>query len=191
MTGGMHMHAQPTHILQLLPHETSQFKKIIKSHPQTGPLALIVGVPEINRPGELVADISDVLLNAHYVSKEKQKIENSTGDSFIAAFAQFSKDHPGFVVHAQLGKVTVISIQSSFMVSQLVKDGLMDGPVNGTVNNERKNITFYDYFSILKKRVFKKESYLNISISLSQCLLCSNSKYFMKSHFCSHQYLLE
>jgi hypothetical protein len=98
------MHAQLTHILHLLHHKTSQFEKIIKSHPKTGPLALIVGVPGINRPGELVADISDVLLNAHHVSKEKQKIKNSTGDSFIAAFAQFSKDHPG------LGKVTVTTL---------------------------------------------------------------------------------
>lgn len=133
--GGMHMHARPTHILHLLPRETIQFERIIKSHPKTGPLALIVGVPEISGPGESVADISDVLLNAHRVSKEKQKIKNLTGDSFIAAFAQFSMDHPGFVVHAQLGEVTVISLQSPFMVSQLVKDGSIDGPVNGTVND--------------------------------------------------------
>lgn len=135
--GGMHMHARPTHILHLLPRETIEFERIVNSHPKTGPLALIVGVPGINGPGESVADISDVLLNAHRVSKEKKKIKNLTGhgDSFIAAFAEFSKDHPGFVVHAQLGEVTVISLQSPFMVSQLVKDGSIDGPVNGTVND--------------------------------------------------------
>jgi len=136
--GGIHTHARPTHILHLLPHEKIQFETIVESYPKTGPLALIVGVPRIDGPGESVADISDALLNAGRVSKEKQKIKKGsglTGDSFIAAFARFSKDHSGFVVHAQLGEVAVISLQSPFMVSQLVKNGSVEGPVNGTVND--------------------------------------------------------
>ena len=136
--GGIHTHDRPTHILHLLPHENFQFETIVKSHPKAGLLALIVGVPSIDGPGESVADISDVLLNAHRVSKEKQKTKKGTGltgAAFLAKFAQFSRDHPGFVVHTQIGEITVISLQSPFMVSQLVKDGIVDGPVNGTVND--------------------------------------------------------
>lgn len=54
------LHDRPTHILHLLPHERSQFETVVKSHPKTGPLGLIVGVPGIDGPGESVADISDV-----------------------------------------------------------------------------------------------------------------------------------
>jgi hypothetical protein len=46
-------------------------------------------------------------------------------------------------------------------------------------------------WKVPKKRVFKKENYLDVSISLSWCSLCNNSEYFIKSHFCPHQYLLK
>jgi hypothetical protein len=36
-----------------------------------------------------------------------------------------------------------------------------------------------------KKRVFKEESCLDISIFLSLCLLCNNSQYFWKFNLCS------
>jgi hypothetical protein len=160
---GMHTHARPTHILHLLPREKIQFETIIKSHPKTGPLALIVGVPEVDGLGKSITDISDVLLNAHHVSKEKQKIKRGsglTGDSFIAAFAWFLREHPGFVVHAQLGEVTVILLQSSFMVSQLVKDGFIDGPVNGTVND-----AMHGWWK-------EKTSLLMITLTYSPNLLC-------------------
>jgi hypothetical protein len=38
---------------------------------------------------------------------------------------------------------------------------------------------------------FKKESCLDVSISLSRCLLCNNSQYFLKFNLCSDQYWLE
>ena len=49
------------------------------------------------------------------------------GDSLIAAFAKFSAAHPGFVIYSQLDAVTVISVQSPFMRSQMVKERLLDG----------------------------------------------------------------
>ncbi|KIJ91296.1 hypothetical protein K443DRAFT_14520 [Laccaria amethystina LaAM-08-1] len=70
-------HDRPTHTLHLLPEERHRFDAIVSAHPGIGPLRLIVGVPGINGPGESVADISDVLLNADCVSKEKQKIKKT------------------------------------------------------------------------------------------------------------------
>ena len=97
-----------------------------------------MGVPGINRPGESVADISDVFLNAGCVGKERLKIKtksHSGGDSLIAVFAKFSTEHPGFVIYSQLDSVTVISVQSSLMRSQLVKERLLEGPINGLVSD--------------------------------------------------------
>jgi hypothetical protein len=48
-----------------------------------------------------------------------------------------------------------------------------------------------EFWKVLKKWVFKKESYLNISISLPWHLLSSNSKYFTQFNLCSYQYLLK
>jgi hypothetical protein len=110
----------------------------VSSHPTVGPLGLIVSVPGVNGPGDSVANTLDVLLNADCVHKEKQKVKKSEpqgGDLFIAAFAKFSAQCPGFVIYSQLGSVTVISLQTAFMVSQLVKDALLDGPINGLVSD--------------------------------------------------------
>ncbi|KAF8069339.1 hypothetical protein FPV67DRAFT_1625517 [Lyophyllum atratum] len=89
-------------------------------------------------PGDSVADISDVLLNADRVSKERQKIKKGTevgGDGFIAAFSSFVSQHPHFVINSVLSDVTVVSVQTPFMRSQLVKEKLLEGPINGTVND--------------------------------------------------------
>ena len=59
----------------------------------------------------------------------------ASGDSLIAAFAKFSTEHPGFVIYSQLDAVTVISVQSSLMRSQLVKERLLEGPINGLVSD--------------------------------------------------------
>lgn len=67
--------------------------------------------------------------------ENQSQIFRTLGDMFLAKFAKFSRDHPGFVVYTQIGEITVISLQSPFMVSQLVKDGNVDGPLNGTVND--------------------------------------------------------
>ncbi|KAF8810586.1 hypothetical protein BYT27DRAFT_7221923 [Phlegmacium glaucopus] len=93
-----------------------------------GPLGLIVGVPGVNGPGESVADISDVFLNAGRVGKERLKIKKGSqssggGDAFIVAFAKFSEEHRGFVIFSQPDAVTVIS------------ERLLDGPINGLVND--------------------------------------------------------
>ena len=135
---GEHDHARPGHILHISKTEQVRFETLVKTNPTTGPLGLIVGVPGIDGPGESVADISDVFLNAGRVGKERLKIKAkslSGGDSLIAAFAKFSTEHPGFVIYSQLDSITVISVQSPLMRSQLVKERLLDGPINGLVSD--------------------------------------------------------
>ncbi|TFK35257.1 hypothetical protein BDQ12DRAFT_668748 [Crucibulum laeve] len=51
------------------------------------------------------------------------------------AFAKFSAEHKGFVIHSKLDEVTVISLQTPFMRSQLIKDYILDEPVNGLVSD--------------------------------------------------------
>ena len=81
--GGFHTHNHPTHTLHLLPEERHRFDAIVSAHPGIGPLRLIVGVPGINGPGESVADISDVLLNA---DREKQKLKKTKMQEVMALF---------------------------------------------------------------------------------------------------------
>lgn len=135
---GFHAHRRPTHLLHLHAGERQEFIELVQSHPKSGPLQLIVDVPGLDGPGKSVADISDVLLNADRVSKERQKVKNGqiqSADGLIAAFSKFTKEHPNFVIHSNLGEQTVICLQTPFMRSQLVKNSRMDGSVNGTVND--------------------------------------------------------
>jgi len=131
-----HPHLRPPRVLHLL---NSERKALVEEHPNTGPLGLIVGVPGLTGPGKSVADISPVFLNADRVSKEHRKIKHNVdgtgGDNFIATFAKFTSEYPNFVLAEVFGPVTVISLQSPFMVSQLVRDEKVDSSVNGLVND--------------------------------------------------------
>ena len=132
-------HRRPAHILHLSRDKSHHFKEIVTAHPTVGPLNLIVGIPGINGPGESVADISDAFLNAGRVGKERLKLKYGSdaggGDSFIAAIAKFSKEHPGFVIGSRIDEVSVISVQSEFMCSLLLNDYILNKPVNGVVND--------------------------------------------------------
>ncbi|KAH9474265.1 hypothetical protein JR316_0013428 [Psilocybe cubensis] len=91
---GTHTHRRPTHILHILPGQRQQFEAIVESHPKSGPLALVMGVPTLNGPGESVADITPVLLNADRVGKERRKfIKGSLSNTHEQAFASFAKFH--------------------------------------------------------------------------------------------------
>lgn len=160
---GFHTHRRPTHVLHLLPHEQLRFEEIVKSHPSSGPLQLIVRLPGIHGPGESVADISDVLVNAQRVSKERQKIKRGnilSADGLIAAFAKFEAEHPNFIIHSTIGEVTVISCQTNFMRSQLVKSNRLESAVNGTVNDAA-----HGYWR-------ERNSLLMVSSTYSPGLLC-------------------
>jgi hypothetical protein len=131
-------HPRHSHLLHLLPKEKAEFKELVLTHPKAGPLALVVGAPGVKGPGKSVADISPVFVNVDRVRKERhmvKKEEIQGGDSFIAAFAKFSADHPGFVIYSQIGVVTVISLQTPFMNTQLVKESILEDTVNGLLSD--------------------------------------------------------
>ena len=135
---GFHQHRRPGHILHIARDEQIRFQALVNAHPTVGPLGLIVGISGVAGPGESVADISDVFLNAGRVGKECLKLKKGSqigGDAFIALFAKFSAEHPGFVIFSHVDVVTVVSVQSAFMRSQMVKERLLDGPINGLVND--------------------------------------------------------
>ena len=68
---GDHNHARPGYILHISKTDQVRFKTLVNTNPTTGLLALIVGVSGINGPGESVADISDVFLNAGVLERHK------------------------------------------------------------------------------------------------------------------------
>jgi hypothetical protein len=138
INGGYHHHARPTHILHLSPGQRARFDAIVTANPKVRSLGLLVGVPGLHGPGESVAEISDIFLNTDRIRKERQRVrkgEGRGGDSFLGDFAKFTSDHPGFVIYSQMGEVTVIVMQSAFMASQLVKNGILEGPVNGLISD--------------------------------------------------------
>jgi hypothetical protein len=136
---GTHNHLRPPRVLHLSKSERQKFTQLVEEHPKTGPLGLIVGVPGLSGPGQSVANISPALLNAGRVSKERQKIkkhhDGTGGDNFIASFAKFTSEYPEFILAERMGSITVISLQSPFMATQLVKEEKLGLPVNGLVND--------------------------------------------------------
>lgn len=114
-------------------------KTLSKKNPDARPSALVSGPPGIDGPQESVAKISPLLINGDRVAKERAKVKNipsdGGGDQFIKAFAEFDRDHPGFVVGSKLGDVTVISFQTPTMESLLIKPDLLEKPVNGIVSD--------------------------------------------------------
>ncbi|OBZ74708.1 hypothetical protein A0H81_05700 [Grifola frondosa] len=134
---GTHSHPRLTHLLHLSPSEHAQFNAIMAQHPNVGPLRLVAGVPGLHGSGQSVADISPVLLNKDRVKMECQKLKHGDhgGDGFIADFAEFCKEHPSFVIYSQLAAVTVISMQTSLMRAQMVKDSIIGESINGLVSD--------------------------------------------------------
>ncbi|KAF4620872.1 hypothetical protein D9613_000021 [Agrocybe pediades] len=134
---GVHDHPRPPP-LHALPWQKKQFKDIVTSNPKAKALSLMVGVPTLEGPGASVMDIGDVYKNRDRVDKERQEIVRSLdsgGDKFIFTFADFCRDHPEAIVYSVFGEVTVISVQTPFMRSNLIKDDALTGPVNGIVND--------------------------------------------------------
>ena len=136
---GSHDHERPPRILHLSKSERQTFVQLVEQHLKTGPQGLAVGVPGLAGPGQSAAEISPALLNIDRVAKERQKVkkehDSSNGDDFIASFAKFTTEHADFVLLEIIGSITVIALQSPFMVSQLVQEEKLDLPINGFVND--------------------------------------------------------
>ncbi|KAI0754060.1 hypothetical protein C8Q80DRAFT_1095345, partial [Daedaleopsis nitida] len=122
--------------------EEQKFTEIVESHPKSGPLQLLVGVPTLNGPGKSVADISSVLVNKDRIAHELKKIRrgkaatNSADDINLSDFSDFCQEHPGFVIHSVIRDIIVISMQQPLMLAELVKETrIVDDPVNGIVSD--------------------------------------------------------
>lgn len=125
---GEHNHAKPSHILHLTPDEKGALQELVTDHPKSGALALVVGVSTLHGPGKSTADISPALINQDRVKAEVRAIKSeqtSRGDRFIGEFSQFCKEHPGFIIASQFGVTTVVSVQTDFMATQLIKDAMV------------------------------------------------------------------
>jgi hypothetical protein len=136
--GGHHKHPRPTYILHVSHNEEATFHAAVHNNPTVGPLGLIVGPRGLHGPGKSVTEISPVYINIDRVAKERRKLKKGTtagSDSFIREFAEFMKEHPQFVVYQHFGIITVISMQTSFMMDQAVRDFVPDEPVNGIVSD--------------------------------------------------------
>ncbi|KAJ7725505.1 hypothetical protein B0H14DRAFT_2410571, partial [Mycena olivaceomarginata] len=111
----------------------------VEQNPSAGPLKLLVGRPGVHGPGESMADISPVLFNAERIKYERRRILKGArrpgGDSFSEAFARFEEKHPGFILESQFADVSVIVMQTPFMLSKLVKSVIDDDAVNGIVSD--------------------------------------------------------
>lgn len=117
---------------------------LVTENPKAGPLELLIGAQTLHGPGKASGDISSVLLNKDRVKYEQRKVKQmvtpggSSGDQFLAAFADFSADHPGFVLQAIIGEVSVVSVQTAVLRSELIKDAPLTGDdenLNGIVSD--------------------------------------------------------
>ncbi|EIW84332.1 hypothetical protein CONPUDRAFT_142660 [Coniophora puteana RWD-64-598 SS2] len=118
--------------------EEAQFIDICENHPAAGPAKLIAGIATLSGDRRSVADISPAYVNIDRVTKDRQKLKASVprgGDTFIFDFSHFDRSHPNFVTSTQVGNVTVLTMQSKFMKTLLLKDHITDEPVNGFVTD--------------------------------------------------------
>lgn len=136
---GKHTHDPPTHLLHVTKDEKRKFQEIVISNPKAKPLALIVGAPGFDGPGESVAKISPIYGNAHRVAKDRRELIKPKGPGegkFLNEFADFLISNPAFMVRSHFNDgVFVFSFQSDEMRKPLVKDEKLAEPVNGLVND--------------------------------------------------------
>ncbi|KAF5323682.1 hypothetical protein D9619_012867 [Psilocybe cf. subviscida] len=136
---GKHDHDAPTHLLHVTKDEKRKFQDIVIKNPKAKPLALIVGAPGFDGPGESVAKISPIYGNAHRVAKDRREIIKPKGPGegeFLNEFANFLQSNPAFLVHSHFNNgIFVFSFQSEAMRKPLVKAERLSEPVNGIVND--------------------------------------------------------
>ncbi|KAI0683118.1 hypothetical protein BC835DRAFT_1311235 [Cytidiella melzeri] len=82
-----------------------------------------------------------ILANQDRLKAERRAVktgQSSGGDRFIAEYTQFCRDYPGFIIHPHFNIAVVVSMQSEFMASQLIKDPIFSNPsdpVEGIVSD--------------------------------------------------------
>ncbi|KAJ7069193.1 hypothetical protein C8F01DRAFT_1047838 [Mycena amicta] len=118
----------------------SQFRDGAFLNPTAGPSKLIAGLPTLDGPSQSVTDISSLLHNRDAVEYRRNRILKSSkafsDDHFLKKIGELAKKYPELVptVHVD-GAVSVITLQSPFMQSMLVKDAVETEAVNGMVTD--------------------------------------------------------
>ncbi|KAJ6457808.1 hypothetical protein C8R47DRAFT_1203316 [Mycena vitilis] len=182
VNGGKHDHPKPTHLLHLTPNERDKFTSIVEDHPKVGPLALLVGRPGLHGHEKSVADISPVLFNKDRIKSERRAVKRrGNSNSDFAEFAQFERDNPGFIIFSQFGTVTVIVMQTPFMVSQLVKNHIiLRDAINGIVSDGA-----HGYFIEHNALLLMSSSYcLDLDCWVPGIMSYTNGA--TQQHFCLH-----
>ena len=135
--GSYHRHSWPTHLLHLQAGERVRFEQLVATRPNVGPLGLLVGRRNDDGSGTSAADISPVLLNVDRIKAEKRKVKSKYwgNQDFVEEFGLFERNHPGFIVFSQFGAITIIILQTRFMVTQLIKEQIIEEAVNGIVSD--------------------------------------------------------
>ncbi|KAG1741690.1 hypothetical protein EDB19DRAFT_1828040 [Suillus lakei] len=119
----IHNHPKQTH------DEWTRFEQIVFENPATGPAALIAGRHSLTGTRESVATIS-----TDRVKAELQALPGKSTRNFVDDFAEFQRNHPGYVLYSRFEAVTVVVVQTPFMVSQLT-NSIEDVAVNDIVSN--------------------------------------------------------
>ncbi|KAG2098405.1 uncharacterized protein F5147DRAFT_815847 [Suillus discolor] len=142
---GIHHHPKQTHILHLSRDKRTRFEQIVFKNPAAGPAALIAGHNSLTGTRDSVAAISTVLLNQDRVKAQLQGLQGKSTRNFVDDFAEFQKNHPGYVLYSQFEAVT---------------DFIEDEAVNGIVSD-----TAHGFWSSSK-------DLLIISLTYSALLAC-------------------
>lgn len=136
-----HNHPRLTHQLHLTAAEMQQFEELVITHPTAKPLELAVGVRGITGPGKSAADIAGPLLNKDRIKAERNRIRKGliggqgANDITLSEISDLCADN-GFIKRCVVGKVVVICMQTATMISELVKDRIIeDEAVNGIVSD--------------------------------------------------------
>lgn len=136
---GQHSHARPPS-KHLAKEEKMKLKKLVDSNPNATPLVFITGVPGPDGDTTNIMTINDILINPDRLRYEINNLQDSNGSDFDK-YKEFVKAHPGFVVNSFFTTLTVISVQTAFMATQLylsmlsAQSVLHALPINGLISD--------------------------------------------------------
>ncbi len=139
---GHHSHPRLTHQLHLSGTEKAEFEALVLANPTAGPLELCVGVRSIKGTGKSAADIAPPFLNKDRIKVERNSIRKGphgdlkTLDASLVEFNQFCSDEDFVRPDPTIGPVSVISMQTAAMRSELIKElPIEDDAVNGIITD--------------------------------------------------------
>lgn len=139
---GHHSHSRLTHQLHLSGQERAEFEALVLANPTAGPLELCVGPRNLKGTGKSAADIALPLLNKDRIKVERNQIRRGSKgdlkslDASLVEFEEFCAEEDFVIQHPTIGPVSVISMQTAAMRSELIKDApIEDDAVNGIVTD--------------------------------------------------------